>query len=121
MIFGKKKHCFHCATEMKLHQKGYVDMRTSMLDPVEERVYLALYYCPNCRHVDWVLPITPLEQFEAEQKAREDMTTVENFEHNFHDYTDKQLQKVIDGSGYVDDAKKAAQNILNRRKNGDNN
>lgn len=119
MIFGNKKHCFHCGEVMKLYQKGYVDMRSTMAAPVEESAYLELYYCPNCRHVDWVLPITPLEQFEAEQKAKEEMTTVENFEYNFRDYTDKQLQKVIEGSGYVDDAKKAAQNLLNRRKYGD--
>ena len=120
MQFGMKKRCFHCGTEMKLHQKGYVYMRESSLAPVEERAYLELYYCPNCRHVDWVLPLTPLEEFEAEQKAKEDMTSVEKFEYTFRDYTDKELQKIVTSNGYVDDAKKAAKNLLHKRKFGDN-
>ena len=116
MYFGMKKRCFHCGTEMKLYQKGYVDMRTSMLNPVEERAFLELYYCPNCRHVDWVMPITPMEQFEAEQKAKEEMTSVEKFEHTFRDYTDKELAKIVESKGYVDDAREAAKNLLHKRK-----
>lgn len=118
MLFGMKKRCFHCGTEMKLHRKGYVDMREGMLNPVDW-VYLELYYCPNCRHVDWVLPTTPLEEFEAEQKAKEDMTSVEKFEYTFRDYTDKELQKILDSSGYVDDAKEAAKHLLHKRKFGE--
>ena len=75
-----------------------------------------MYYCPNCRHVDWVLPITPMEQFEAEQKAKEEMTSVEKFEHTFRDYTDKELQKIVESKGYVDDAKEAAKNLIHKRK-----
>ena len=40
-------------------------------------------------------------------------------EHTFQNYSDKQLQKVIDGKDYVPDAKKAARNLLSRRKYGE--
>ena len=35
MYFGMKKRCFHCGTEMKLHRKGYVDIREKMFVPTE--------------------------------------------------------------------------------------
>ena len=116
MYFGMKKRCFHCGTEMKLHRKGYVDIREKMFVPTEVWTYVEMYYCPNCRHVDWVLPITPMEQFEAEQKAKEEMTSVEKFEYTFRDYTDKELEKIVESKGYVDDAKEAAKNLIHKRK-----
>ena len=116
MYFGMKKRCFHCGTEMKLHRKGYVDIREKMFVPTEDWSYVEMYYCPNSRHVDWVLPITPLVQFEAEQKAKEEMTSVEKFEYTFRDYTDKELGKIVESKGYVDDAKEAAKNLIHKRK-----
>ena len=114
-----ERKCLHCGGEMRFHRKGFVDIRTALAAPTEDWVYMELYVCPACRHAEWVMPVTPIEQFEAEQKARENMTSVEKFEYTFRDYSDKQLQKVIDGRGYVDDAKQAAQNLLNKRKYGE--
>lgn len=108
-----------CGTEMKLHREGFIDMRASVFTPVDDWIYLKLYLCPSCRRVEWVMPATPLEEFEAEQKAKENMTPVEKFEHTFRDYSEKHLQKVIDGRDYVDDAKKAARNLLYKRKYGE--
>lgn len=120
MVFGEKRHCRRCGEELKLHRKGYVDIRPGTFTPVDEWVYLELYFCPNCRYAEWAMPITPIEQFEAEQKAKEEMTSVEKFEYTFRDYNDKELQKIVDSRGYVDDAKQAAQNLLHKRKYGDN-
>ena len=50
---------------------------------------------------------------------QEALSPVEKFEHTFQNYSDKQLQKVIDGKDYVPDAKKAARNLLYRRKYGE--
>ncbi|MBR5572646.1 MAG: hypothetical protein IKV99_08450 [Oscillospiraceae bacterium] len=111
-----ERKCLRCGEEMKLHREGNVYFRPGTFSPVDEWVYMELYFCPLCRHAEWVMPVTPIEQFEAEQKARENLTSVEKFEYTFRDYSDKQLQKVIDGRGYVDDAKQAAQNLLNKRK-----
>ena len=53
------------------------------------------------------------------QALQETLSPVEKFEQTFRDYTEKQLQKVIDGRDYVPDAKKAAKNLLYRRKYGE--
>ena len=113
------RNCLRCGGEMKLLRKGNVLMRPDPFALVEEWVYMELYVCPDCRCAEWIAPMTPVEEFEAEQKAKENMTPVEKFEYTFRDYTEKQLQKVINGRDYVDDAKKAAQNLLNKRKHGD--
>lgn len=114
------RKCLRCGGEMKFNSKGYVDIRPGLMSPTDDWVYLELYFCPVCRHAEWVLPVTPLEEFERKQQEQENMTPVEKFEYTFRDYTEKQLQKVIDGRNYVDDAKKAAKNLLYRRKYGEN-
>ena len=44
---------------------------------------------------------------------------VERFMYNFRGYSDEKLQQVIDGRGYVPEAKKAAKQLLYRRKYGE--
>ena len=62
---------------------------------------------------------SPMEEYEKQQVLQEALSPVEKFEHTFQNYSDKQLQKVIDGKDYVPDAKKAARNLLYRRKYGE--
>lgn len=61
-------------------------------------------------------PAHPAEEFEKQQALQDSLSPVEKFERTFRDYTEKQLQKVIDGKDYVPDAKKAAKNLLYRRR-----
>ena len=44
---------------------------------------------------------------------------MEKIEHTFRDYTDKELEKIVESKGYVDDAKEAAKNLLHKRKYGE--
>ncbi|MBQ0037140.1 MAG: hypothetical protein KBS74_00525 [Clostridiales bacterium] len=81
-----------------------------------EWLLVDVYLCPRCRRIELYAPMTPLEEFEATPEFHSD---VEKFEWNFKDYSDKKLQKVIDGKDYVDDAKRAAKNLLMRRKYGE--
>ena len=75
-----------------------------------------LYLCPDCRFMAWFKPLTAIEEFEQEQQALEDMKDpVKKFEILFRDYSEKKLQKVIEGRDYLPEAKKAAQNLLRRK------
>lgn len=75
-----------------------------------------IYVCPRCRYAAFFAPPTPAEEFEKQQALQDSLSPVEKFERTFRDYTEKQLQKVIDGKDYVPDARKAAKNLLYRRR-----
>ena len=84
--------------------------------PVMERhMKVLIYTCPECRYVAMFAPPSPLEEFE--QRQAED--PVERFMYNFRGYSDEKLQQVIDGRGYVPEAKKAAKQLLYRRRYGE--
>ena len=96
---------------------------TTVEDPglpiVEQRMEVLVYTCPRCRYVAMFAPPSPLEEFEKEQALRRTLSPVEKFERTFRDHTEKQLQRIIDGKDYVPEAKKAARNLLYRRRYGE--
>ncbi len=107
--------CPNCREEMPLRYAGVLYMKEKLISPSPDYIGVELYRCPRCRHLEWVEPLTPVERFEQEQAEREEITNpVQQFEYTFRDYSAKQLQKVIDGKGYVEEAKKAARNLLRR-------
>lgn len=111
----EKKNCPFCGAEMALHYSGYVFLREKMYLP-EDFMEAQLYLCPNCRFMAWFKPLTSVEEFEQEQQALEDTKDpVKKFEILFRDYSEKKLQKVIEGRDYLPEAKKAAQNLLRRK------
>ena len=111
----EKKNCPFCGAEMARHYSGYVFLREKMYLP-EDFMEAQLYLCPNCRFMAWFKPLTSVEEFEQEQQALEDMKDpVKKFEILFRDYSEKKLQKVIEGRDYLPEAKKAAQNLLHRK------
>ena len=111
----RKKICPFCGAEMALHYSGYVFLREKMYLP-EDFMEAQLYLCPNCRFMAWFKPLTSVEEFEQEQQALEDTKDpVKKFEILFRDYSEKKLQKVIEGRDYLPEAKKAAQNLLRRK------
>ena len=111
----EKKNCPFCGAEMALHYSGYVFLREKMYLP-EDFMEAQLYLCPDCRFMAWFKPLTAIEEFEQEQQALEDMKDpVKKFEILFRDYSEKKLQKVIEGRDYLPEAKKAAQNLLRRK------
>ena len=113
---GEVRICPSCREEMTLRYAGVLYMKEKLISPSPDYIGVELYRCPRCRHLEWVEPITPVEQLEQEQAERESIDDpVKQFEYTFRDYSEKQLQKVIDGKGYVEDAKKAARNLLRRR------
>lgn len=63
---------------------------------------------------DYGFPMAHPERFAPPPKD-----PVGKFERSFQNYTEKQLQKVVDGKDYVPDAKKAAKNLLYRMKYGE--
>ena len=112
----KKPTCYACGVEMGL--KKHAILHTSDAENIMstfvadyEMLYADIYVCPQCRRMELFEAQTPAEEFERIPKEG-----VERFEYNFKDYTDKQLQKVIEGKGYVDDAKRAAKRLLAKRK-----
>lgn len=108
----KKPTCHACGVEMGLKKHAVLEMGDAehVLLPYEP-LYADVYVCPHCRRIELFNPISPLEKFENAPKEG-----IERFEYNFKDYTDKQLQKVIEGKGYVDDAKRAAKRLLAKRR-----
>ena len=111
----EKKICPFCGTEMVLHYSGYVSLREKMYLP-EDHMEAHLYLCAQCRFMAWFKPLTAVEEFEQEQRALEEVRDpVKKFELLFRDYSEKKLQKVIDGRDYLPEAKKAAQNLLRRK------
>lgn len=89
------------------------------LSIMEQRMEVLVYTCPRCRYVAMFAPPSPLEEFEREQALLETLSPVGKFEYTFRGYSEKQLQRVIDGKDYVPEAKKAAKNLLYRRKYGE--
>ena len=113
---AEKRLCPSCREEMTLRYAGVLYMKEKLISTSPDYIRAELYRCPRCRHLEWVEPITPVEQLEQEQAEQEGITDpVRRFEHTFRDYSEKQLQKVVDGKGYVEDAKKAVRNLLRRR------
>lgn len=110
-----KKICPFCGAEMELHYSGYLFLREKPYLP-EDFMEAQLYLCPDCRFMAWFKPLTAIEDFEQEQQALEDTKDpVKKFEILFRDYSEKKLQKVIEGRDYLPEAKKAAQNLLRRK------
>ena len=97
---------------------------TTVDDPalplMEQHMKVLFYTCPQCRYVAMFAPPSPLEEFEKRQAEEQAITDpVEKFMYNFRDYSDEKLQQVIDGKDYVPEAKKAAKQLLYRRKYGE--
>lgn len=108
--------CPACREEMALRYAGVLYMKESVIAPTQDHIRVALYRCPRCRHLEWVEPLTPVEQAEQEQRELENQRDpVKKFELLFADYPAKKLQKVIDGRDYLPEAKKAAQNLLRKK------
>ena len=111
----RKKICPFCGAEMALHYSGYVFLREKMYLP-EDFMEAQLYLCPNCRFMAWFKPLTAIETVEEELRTLEETRDgVKKFEILFRDYSEKKLQKVIEGRDYLPEAKKAAQNLLRRK------
>lgn len=112
-----KKICPFCGAEMALHYTGWLFLREKQYLPVDY-MEAQLYLCPQCRFVAWFKPLTAVEEFEQEQQALEEThDPVKKFEFLFRDYSEKKLQKVIDGRDYLPEAKKAARNLLRKKEN----
>ena len=113
----EKKTCPFCGAEMALHYTGWLAMRgNKLVQLTEDFMEAQLYLCPDCRFMAWFKPLTSVEEFEQEQQALEDTKDpVKKFEILFRDYSEKKLQKVIEGRDYLPEAKKAAQNLLRRK------
>ena len=97
---------------------------TTVDDPslpiMERHIKVLVYTCETCRYVSMFAPPSPLEEFDKRQAEEQAITDpVERFVYKFRDYPDEKLQRVIDGRGYVPEAKKAARKLLYRRKYGD--
>lgn len=108
--------CPSCREEMALRYKGVLYMKEFSFAPAPDYIGVEMYRCPRCRRLEWVEPLTPVEQFEQEQQALESQhDPVKKFEILFADYPAKKLQKVIDGRDYLPEAKEAARNLLRKR------
>ena len=104
--------CRDAETVLEPYRSGCLSIRESPLSPAETYLEAEACICPRCRYVALFAPLSPAEEFEK----RKALSPVERFEHTFRNYTEKQLQKVIDGKEYVPDANKAAQKLLCRRR-----
>ena len=112
-----KKICPFCGGEVALHYAGWLAMRgNKVVQLTEDFIEAQLYLCPDCRFMAWFKPLTAVEEFEKEQQALDEIKDpVKKFEILFRDYSEKKLQKVIEGRDYLPEAKKAAQNLLRRK------
>lgn len=95
--------CRDAEIELTPCRSGCLSIKASPLAMAEDYLEAEIYVCPRCRYAAFFAPPMAAEEFEQ----------------TFRDYTEKQLQKVIDGRDYVPDAKKAAKNLLYRRKYGE--
>ena len=100
-------------------RSGCLSIKASPLAVAEDYLEAEIYVCPRCRYAAFFAPPMAAEEFEQRQALQDTLSPVEKFEQTFRDYTEKQLQKVVDGRDYVPDAKKAAKNLLYRRKYGE--
>lgn len=112
----QKPICHACGVEMELKKRAILHVSDaenilSMFVADYEMLYADIYVCPQCRRMELYEAMTLAEEFENAPKEG-----VERFAYNFKDYTDKQLQKVIEGKGYVDEAKRAAKRLLAKRR-----
>lgn len=105
--------------EPEPYRSGCIAVKDAPISPVDNFVAVELYRCSRCRYLAMFAPITQAEAFQQEQEVFAAITDpVEQFEYRFRDYSEKQLQRVIDGRDYVPAAKKAAQRLLYRKKYG---
>lgn len=111
--------CRDAEIELTPYRTGYLAFRASPLMTADLPLETETYVCPRCRYAAFFVLPSPMEEYEKQQVLQEALSPVEKFEHTFQNYSDKQLQKVIDGKDYVPDAKKAARNLLSRRKYGE--
>ena len=111
--------CRDGETELTPYHSGCLSIKASPLAMAEDYLETEIYVCPRCRYAAFFAPPTAAEEFAQRQALQESLSPVEKFEQAFRDYTEKQLQKVIDGKDYVPDAKKAAKNLLYRRRYGE--
>ena len=111
--------CRDAEIELMPYRTGYLAFRASPLMTADLPLETETYVCPRCRYAAFFALPSPMEEYEKQQVLQEALSPVEKFEHTFQNYSDKQLQKVIDGKDYVPDAKKAARNLLYRRKYGE--
>lgn len=104
--------CRVCGVEMQLKKRAILQL-TDAEQPLMsgEQFYADFYVCPECRRIELFQPLSPWEELEKIPKEG-----TERFEYNFKDYTEKQLQKIIEGKGYVDEAKRAAKKLLAKRR-----
>ena len=89
--------------------------------PVMERhIKMLIYTCEVCRYVAMFAPPSPLEEFKKRQAEEQAITDpVGRFMYNFREYAVERLPPVSDGKGYVPEAKKAAKQLLYRRRYGE--
>ena len=114
-----KRLCPFCrggSVELTPYRSGCLSIKSSPIAMAESFLETEVYICPCCRYTAFFAVPSPAEEFEKQQQLQTSTSPVEKFEHTFRDYTEKQLQKVIDGKDYVPDARKAAKNLLYRRR-----
>lgn len=103
--------------ELEPYRSCCLVVQDTPLSPAKSFIDTEMYVCPHCRYLALFAPMTPAELFQQEQNTLSAIADpVQQFEYRFRDYSDRQLQKVIDGRDYVPDAKKAAKELLRRRK-----
>lgn len=108
--------CRDAEIQLEPYRFGGLSIKPSPMAMGEDYLETEIYLCPRCRYAAFFAPLTPVEEFEKQQALQDSLSPVEKFERTFRDYTKKQLQKVIDGKDYVPDARKAAKNLLYRRR-----
>lgn len=118
----RRRSCPFCGAEMT--PPRCASYLTTVDDPtlplMERHMKVLIYTCEACRYVAMFAPPSPVEEFEKRQTEEQTITDpVEKFMYNFRDYPDEKLQRVADGKGYTPEAKKAARNLLYRRKYGE--
>lgn len=103
--------------ELEPYRSCCLVVQDAPLSPAKDFIATEMYICPRCRYLALFAPMTPAEVFQQEQETLSAITDpVEQFEYRFRDYSEKQLQKIIDGKDYVPAAKRAAKNLISRRK-----
>jgi len=108
--------CPNCQEEMTLRYAGVLYMKEGILSPSPDYIGVELYRCPRCRRLEWVEPLTPLEEFEQKQQALERETDpVKKFEQIFADYPARKLRKIVDGRDYLPEAKEAVRKLLRKK------
>lgn len=104
--------CRVCGVEMQLKKRAILQLADAEHPLMSgEHFYADFYVCPECRRMELFNPPSPIEEYEKIPKEG-----VERFEYQFKDYTEKQLQKVIEGKSYVNEAKQAAKRLLAKRR-----